>query len=139
VVRENGRLTLGVDAYYSDVRDYIDRTVVFVDPTIPPSFVPGVGTVFCGTTSSRNVDAELWGFEAKARYDAGFRCAGIARMVPRGEDADGGPLGAIPADRVNLTLGLRPLDGVDLGVRATFADAMIRFARGRNAVTGFEG
>jgi hemoglobin/transferrin/lactoferrin receptor protein len=112
------RLTMGVNAYYADVRDYVDTTVTFISG--PPSFVGG-SLVFPGTTTSSNVDAELWGFEAEARYDVGLWYAGFGGMIPRGRENSGEALGSIPADRVNLTLGVRPLAGIEIGGRATFA------------------
>jgi hemoglobin/transferrin/lactoferrin receptor protein len=132
VAREGDRLTLGVNGYYADVRDYVDQVVTFIDPAIPP-----VGPVFFGSTRSRNVDAELWGFEAEARYDAGLWYAGLGGMIPRGQVRDGGDLGTIPADRLNLTVGLRPLDRLELGGRATLAAAQDDVPEGSEPTAGY--
>lgn len=121
VFRPKDRLTLGLNAYYADVRDYIDQVVTYVDPTIPPTFVPGTGMVFFGTTSTRNVDATLWGVEAEARYDAGAWFAGLSGMLPDGEGENGDALGSVPADRLTVTLGARPSRGWEVGGRVTLA------------------
>jgi hemoglobin/transferrin/lactoferrin receptor protein len=120
VLSPGDRLTLQVGGYYADVQDFVDQRVTFIDFSTA-TFVPGVGLVVGGTTTTENVDAELWGFEAEARYDAGLWFAGVGAMLPRGEGADGEPLGSIPQDRLNLVGGYRPLDGVEVGGRITLA------------------
>lgn len=114
------RLTLQVGGYYADVQDFVDQRVTVIDFSTA-SFAPGVGLVVGGTTRTQNVDAELWGFEAEARYDAGLWFAGLGAMLPRGEGADGEALGSIPQDRLNLVGGYRPAEGFEVGGRVTLA------------------
>lgn len=119
VFRAGDVASLSANAYYADVEDFIDQTVTFMDfSTAQPG--PG-GVIVGGTTTSTNIDARLWGFEAEADYDAGLWFAGLILTVPRGEQEGGGPLGSIPQDRLSATLGVRPGPNWELGGRATFA------------------
>ena len=119
VWRADDSLRFSVNAYYADVEDYIDQQITFIDFT---TGTPGPGgVVFDGTTTSENIDARLWGLEAEMDYDAGLWFAGLGLTVPRGETADGDPLGSIPQDRLTAEFGLRPLTGLEVGAQATFA------------------
>ncbi|MEO0362135.1 MAG: TonB-dependent receptor, partial [Pseudomonadota bacterium] len=60
--------------------------------------------------------------ELEARYDAGLWWASLAGSLPRGENREtGATLGSLPQDRLTVGLGLRPVVGVEVGGRATFA------------------
>lgn len=119
VLKEGDRLKLSGSVYVADVDDFIDQNVRFVDfDTATPG--PG-GLIVGGTTTSRNVDALLYGLEIEGTYDAGAWFAGLGLTVPRGDTDDGDPLGSVPQDRLTLTLGARPLDTVEVGGRATLA------------------
>ena len=119
VWRADDSLRFSANAYYADVDDYINQQVTFIDFT---TGTPGPGgVVFDGTTTSENIDARLWGLEAEMDYDAGLWFAGLGLTVPRGETADGDPLGSIPQDRLTAEFGLRPLTGLEVGAQATFA------------------
>ncbi|MEO0379328.1 MAG: TonB-dependent hemoglobin/transferrin/lactoferrin family receptor [Pseudomonadota bacterium] len=108
-------LRFSANAYYAEVDNFIDTVVSDFD--FSTAFT---GFVF-GTTTQRNVDAELWGFEAEVDYDAGRWFAGLGLTLPYGEQADGTPLGSIPQERLVATLGYRPTEDITLGLRATFA------------------
>ncbi|WP_159806064.1 TonB-dependent hemoglobin/transferrin/lactoferrin family receptor [Litoreibacter roseus] len=108
-------LRFSVNAYYAEVDNFIDSVVTDFD--FSSAFT---GFVF-GTTSQRNVDAELYGFEAEMDYDAGLWFAGLGLSMPRGKQKNGEALGSIPQERLVTTLGYRPLDDLELGLRATFA------------------
>lgn len=117
VFKQGDRLDLSGNVYYSNVDDFIDTVVTFMDLS---TFDPITNTV-SGSTISRNVDAELYGLEASADYDARrwFGCASLT--IPRGEGDDGnGELGSIPQNRLVLTGGLRPVRGLEVGARVTF-------------------
>ncbi|HET9067514.1 MAG TPA: TonB-dependent hemoglobin/transferrin/lactoferrin family receptor [Amaricoccus sp.] len=119
VLRDGDSLDFAANAYYAEVKDFIDQTVSFMDfSTMTPG--PG-GMVVGGTTTTENVDARLWGFEATADYDAGPWFAGLILTLPRGEEQGGGALGSIPQDRLTVSGGLRPAFNWQLGARATFA------------------
>lgn len=132
VMRPDDSLGLSVNAHYADVKDYMDQTVTFVDfATALPG--PG-GIVVDGMTTTENVDATLWGFEAELDYDAMRWFAGLGLSLPRGEGEDGEPLGSIPQDRLTVTLGYRPSEPWEVGGRATFAAGQDEVPEG--AVTG---
>lgn len=120
VLRAGDRLSLSANAYYADVQDYINQTVSVVDFSTG-RFVPGVGLVVDGTTRTENVDAELWGFEAEARYDRADWWLAAAAAIPRGRETSGEALGNIPQDRLTLSGGWRPADRAEVGARVTFA------------------
>ncbi|WP_340110544.1 TonB-dependent receptor domain-containing protein [Pikeienuella sp. HZG-20] len=119
VAQPSDRLTFSANAYYARVDDFIEQTVTFMD------FGAGVFNPVSGqfevggTTTSRNVDAELFGLEAQAAYDAGDWFLGLGLTLPRGSDRNGGELASLPQDRLVATGGFRPMDGLEIGARAT--------------------
>ncbi|MEM7268737.1 MAG: TonB-dependent receptor [Pseudomonadota bacterium] len=121
VIQTGDRLTFALSGYYADVKDFIDTQVEFIDFNTT-AFNPITGQVEVGgTTTSVNVDAELWGAEAELSYDAGEYFFGLGAAIPRGEDTNGATLGSLPQDKVTATLGLRPWAGVEIGARGTLA------------------
>jgi len=114
-------LSFSANAYYADVKNFIESNVAFIDFS---TAVPGPGgLVVGGTTSSQNVDAELWGFEAELSYGIGPWFADAGLSIARGEKADGTLLGSIPQDRLTATLGYRAGPDWTLGGRVTLADS----------------
>ncbi|MEM6546271.1 MAG: TonB-dependent receptor [Pseudomonadota bacterium] len=118
----NDRLLLSGNLYYSLVDDFIDAVVVGIDESTA-TFNPITGQLeIGGTTTNRNVDAKLFGFEGQIAYDSDSWFASAGLTIPRGEIRDGGgELGSIPQDRLVLTGGIRPIQDVELGLRGTFA------------------
>ena len=117
LLRTSDRLDLSGNVYYARVDDFIDTVVTFIDFA---TFDPFANTV-SGSTTSRNIDAELYGLEASADYDAGGWFGRASLTIPRGDGRNGaGELGSIPQDRLVVTGGLRPAPGWELGARATF-------------------
>jgi hemoglobin/transferrin/lactoferrin receptor protein len=115
------RLTLEGNLYYARVEDFIDSTVTFIDFSTG-AFNPMTGQLEVGgTTTSRNVDAELYGFEASVSYESPEWFAGVGLTIPRGEGEDGAELASIPQDRLVVTGGWRPVPDVEIGARGTFA------------------
>lgn len=115
------RLSLSGNLYYARVDDFIDTTVTFVDFS-SGVFNPATGNLEVGgTTTSRNIDAELYGLEAQAAYDGARWFAGLGLTLPRGEAENGGELASIPQDRVVATAGWRPRPDLEIGARGTFA------------------
>ncbi len=119
VAQPGDRLSFGVNGYYARVDDYIDQIVTFIDFSTGV-FNPVTGNFEVGgTTTTRNVDAELYGLEVETQYDAGLWFAGLGVTVPRGGDRAGGELGTVPQDRLVAIAGFRPVDGLEIGGRAT--------------------
>ncbi len=117
LIAAGNRLDLSANIYYSRVDDFIDTVVTFIDFA---TFDPITNTV-SGSTTSRNIDAELYGLEASADYDAERWFAGASLTIPRGKGRNGaGELGSIPQDRLVLTGGFRPVPDVEVGARGTF-------------------
>ncbi|MEM7506753.1 MAG: TonB-dependent receptor [Pseudomonadota bacterium] len=118
-------LLISGNVYYSIVDDFVDTVVTFIDDSTT-SFNPITGQVEVGgTTINRNVDAVLFGFEAEIEYDSDDWFASVGVTIPRGRVRGGpGDLASIPADRLVVTGGWRPLRDVELGVRGTFADGV---------------
>ncbi|WP_189799526.1 TonB-dependent hemoglobin/transferrin/lactoferrin family receptor [Tateyamaria sp. syn59] len=116
--RPGDTLRFSANAYYADVKNFIDSVVT------PPNFrlagPPTFATVI-GTTTQRNIDAELYGFEAEVDYDAGNWFAGLALTLPEGEAQNGEALGSIPQPTLTTTFGYRPAPEWVIGARATFA------------------
>lgn len=111
------RLTFGASAYYAEVEDFI---FLFVGAEVIPG-VFGPPTVNL-ISQSRNTDAELWGVELEAQYDAGNWFAAAGLQLPSGREDSGDPLGSIPQDKLSLTLGFRPSAAWEIGGSVLFAD-----------------
>ncbi|MEM7547777.1 MAG: TonB-dependent hemoglobin/transferrin/lactoferrin family receptor [Pseudomonadota bacterium] len=123
VFQKGDALSVSVGGYYANVDNFIDTSVQFIDFSTA-QFDPILNQlVVGGTTTSVNVDAELYGAELEARYDVGLWWASLAGSLPRGTGDTGERLGSIPQDRITLGLGLRPIEGVEIGGRATVASA----------------
>lgn len=116
VARPGDVLRFSANVYYAEVDNFIDTVVSGFD--FSTAFT---GFVF-GTTTQRNVDAELYGLEAELEYDAGRWYGGLGITLPEGEQTNGDPLGSIPQHRLVATVGYRPTEDIAFGVRATFAD-----------------
>lgn len=115
-------ITFSATAYHSDVEDYVEQTVIFISG--PPQFDPVTQTlVFPGTTSNRNVKAELQGLEAGVDWHAGDWSGGLVANVLEGENPDtGATLASIQQDSVVLNVARSFVDrSVRLGGRVTFA------------------
>ncbi|QIE56963.1 TonB-dependent hemoglobin/transferrin/lactoferrin family receptor [Pikeienuella piscinae] len=121
VIQAGDALSFSIGGYYARVDNFIDQQVSFIDFSTG-QFNPLTGNFEVGgSTTNFNVDAELWGAEAEIRYDAGLWYAGLGLTVPRGENDSGDALSSLPQDRLTATVGFRPTDEFDLGLRATLA------------------
>lgn len=124
LLKPEDALRLSANVYYARVDDFIEQVVTFTDFSTG-AFNPVTGQFEVGgTTTTRNVDAELYGLEAEAAYDAGDWFLGLGLTLPRGSDRNGGELASVPQDRLVLTGGLRPLPEVEIGGRATLLRAL---------------
>lgn len=125
LIAARDRLSFAATAFRSDIENYIDQTVVFLDPTRPPVFTPPAGPLtFFGATVNDNVEAELQGVEAELRYRRGGLSGFVTATLLDGERRDTGePLGSVPQDRVTAQLsGRLPGNHIEIGGRATWAD-----------------
>ncbi len=137
VLGAGDKLSFSGSAYYGRVDDYIDQVVTFIDFSTA-TFNPITGNLEVdGTTMARNVDAVIWGFEGEVAYDSDLWFASAALTLPRGRAQDGGGLGSIPADRIVLTLGLRPDPDLELGVRANLVDGQDDVPTGSTPTPGY--
>ncbi|MEM7058152.1 MAG: TonB-dependent receptor [Pseudomonadota bacterium] len=130
-----------MNGYYAKVDDFIDTVVVLADPAFfqpAPPFPPGIPSFISGSTTNRNVDATLWGLEVEMSYDNPDFFFGFGLTVPRAKQDGGGGLGSIPQDRLTFTGGVKPLDGLEVGGRATFLSAQddVVFTQGQQTTPG---
>lgn len=127
--------------FTSDVDNFVNQVVTFLDPTRPPQFTPPFGpTTFFGTTQSRNVNANISGFEAEAKFETKYITASISGFTLDGDDRTNNTgLGAIPQDSLAFALsGIVPDWGVRLGARATIASAQRDVPDGSVEADGYE-
>ncbi|MBK1706011.1 TonB-dependent receptor [Halochromatium glycolicum] len=124
---EDDRAGLRAAFFRNDVRDFIDREVIFSPRPMPGN--PGPG----GVSTSENVtDARLEGFEIEALYDAPRWFAGLAYSQTRGDDENTDePLASVQPDEWIARLGLRfPAQGLEIGARGRFIAAQERVPEG---------
>ena len=113
------QLLLSANAYYSTVDNYIET--FFPELGFAPPMEPGNATIETGTTT-RNVNAVLYGVEAEMSYDAEHWFTSANLTIPRGSEKDSSrQLGNIPQDRVSVTVGLKPNPQWEIGLRSTVA------------------
>ena len=135
LVWQGDRFTFSVNGYYAEVDNFIDTVVSDFSNT--PSFDFATNTLtFLGTTTNRNVDAKLWGFEAELDYDTEDWFFGAGLTIPRGTESNGGNLGSIPQDRLTFTAGVRPIQDVEVGARATLLKGQDRVPAGAQTTDG---
>ena len=125
---EDDEVKFQIVGYWSDVEDFVETQVLLYNPSIPaiplpPSPSPFNSLVF-GSTQSVNANAELWGLEASAEYDAGPAFIRTTGQWLRGMNTDtDGPLGGIPASQIFVNPGVQFDDyGIEAGITALFSD-----------------
>lgn len=112
--------------FSSNIENFVDTVVRFVDFSKPPRFTPPTGpTSFFGSTANVNIRAQIRGFEGELRYDSPYVFASLSGFTVDGDRRDSKDgLGAIPQDSITLRLvGKMPGYGLQLGGRATLAAA----------------
>lgn len=131
VVAAGDQLLFSANAYYSIVDNYIETFFpIFVDRNPDPFITNSEGT------STRNVNAVLYGFEAEMSYDAEHWFTSANLTIPRGSEKDSSrQLGNIPQDRVSATVGLKPNPQWEIGLRSTVAGE--RDVSGEDSTLGF--
>lgn len=125
VAREGDRLLISGNAYYALVDNHVDSVVQFVDFSTA-QFNPQTRRLEVnGSTTNRNVNAFLYGFEGEVSYDAQRWFASANITLPHGKQRDGiGKLASIPQNRASLTLGMRPTPDWETGLRSTITGAI---------------
>lgn len=117
VAAAGDQLLLSANAYYSIVDDYIETFFPAFDDRNPDQFISN-----SEGTSTRNIDAVLYGLEAEMSYDAEYWFASANLTIPRGnEKGNSEQLVSIPQDRASITVGLKPNSQWEVGVRSTVA------------------
>jgi hemoglobin/transferrin/lactoferrin receptor protein len=131
-IRQSGLLLTGdsleVNGNYfsSDIDNFVDTVVAFLDFTKPPVFTPPAGPVtFFGSTTNTNTRARIAGFEGEIRYDSPYLFVAVSGFTVYGDNRETGQgLGSIPQDSVTLRLtGKLPRYALQFGARSTIASA----------------
>ncbi len=122
LIAQGDAVRVSAAVYYARVDNYVNQVVNFMDFSTLRYDAASGQLLVDGTTTSGNVDAELWGFEAELGYDAARWFAAAGLSIPRGQQRDGGALGTIPQDKLTVSGGFRPVPDMTVGARATFRD-----------------
>jgi hemoglobin/transferrin/lactoferrin receptor protein len=112
--------------FSSDIDDFVDTVVTFIDPAKPPVFTPPLGPItFFGSTTNVNIRARLSGFEGEITYDSPIFSASVSGFTVDGDNRDtGSGLGSIPQDSLTFSLKAKlPRYGWQVGGRASIAAA----------------
>ena len=126
-IGENGdNFVIGVNYFKTDVKNFVDTVVTYVDPMKPPQFTPPFGPMtFFGTTQNVNAQAEIDGFEGELRYESslfefsftGFTANGVNPLTEVG-------LASIAPNSMTLSLIGKMQDiGLRYGSRLTITGA----------------
>ncbi|MYF19505.1 MAG: TonB-dependent receptor [Synechococcus sp. SB0677_bin_5] len=117
VAAAEDQLFLSANAYYSTVDNYIEAFFPAFEDRDPDLFITNNEG-----KSTRNVNAVLYGLEAKMSYDTEYWFTSANLTIPRGNNKDSSDqLVNIPQDRVSVTVGLKPNPQWKIGVRSTVA------------------
>ena len=110
-------LLLSANAYSSIVDNYIETFFPAFNDRDPDPFITN-----SEGTSTRNVNAILYGLEAEISYDAQHWFTSANLTIPRGnKKGSSEQLVSIPQDRVSITVGLQADSQWEIGVRSTVA------------------
>lgn len=113
LARENDELQIKTTGFYNDLKDLIAPN-------------PDTGQIYPVAYYVNIDEAEIYGVEVEAAYDARFVFASLAYSLIRGEDKETGEtLSSIPADTLAMTVGGRIADhDLEFGWRGLFAAGM---------------
>lgn len=122
-IGENGdSFMISANYFNTDVENFVDTVVTFVDFTKPPSFTAPAGpTAFYGTTRNVNSQAEIDGFEGEVRYENTYFAASVSGFTANGKNpVTGEGLSSIAPDSMTISLrGKLPDYGLQVGARVT--------------------
>lgn len=117
---------ISANYFRTDVANFVDTIVTFVDFAKPPTFTPPAGpTSFFGTTENVNSQAEIDGFEGEIRYDNTYFTASVSGFTANGKNpVTGVGLSSIAPDSMTISLrGKIPDYNLQIGARATITAA----------------
>lgn len=126
-IGENGdTFLISANYFKTDVDNFVDTVVTFVDFAKPPSFTPPFGPVtFFGTTRNVNSQAEINGFEGEMRYENTYLVASVSGFTANGKNpVTGEGLSSIAPDSMTISLrGKLPEYDLQIGARVTITAA----------------
>lgn len=126
IFNNNDSFIISGNYFNTDVKNFVDTVVLYVDPSKPPMFVPPFGPMtFFGTTQNVNAQAKIDGFEGDISYDSEYFTFGISGFTAKGRNplTDEG-LSSIAADSMTIRLTAKFMNyGLKLGARTTITAA----------------
>jgi len=117
---------ISANYFNTDVNNFVDTVVSYVDPLKAPEFIPPFGPMtFYGTTQNVNSKAKIDGFEGDLRYENEYITFGISGFTANGRNplTDEG-LSSIAPDSMTVRLTGKFQDiGLRVGTRITITAA----------------
>jgi len=122
IFESGDNITVSANYFNTEVDNFVDTIVTFVDPAKPPSFTPPFGPMaFFGTTQNLNSQAKIDGFEGDLRYDSEYFEFGVSGFTANGRNplTDEG-LSSIAPDSLTIRM-IAKLNDYDfrIGARTT--------------------
>ena len=126
IVADGDSFLISANYFSTDVDNFVDTIVTYVDFSKTPVFTPPFGPVtFFGTTRNVNTQATIDGFEGEMRYENSYFTASISGFTANGINplTEEG-LSSIAPDSMTISLrGKLPEYGLQIGARATITAA----------------
>ncbi len=126
IVEDGDSFLISANYFKTDVENFVDTVVMYVDPTKPPMFIPPAGPMtFYGTTQNVNSQAAIDGFEGEIRYENSFLSASVSGFTASGKNplTDEG-LSSVAPDSMTIRItGKMPEYGFQIGARMTITAA----------------
>lgn len=141
IATDGDSFQISANYFNTDVDNFVDTVVTFVDFAKPPSFTPPFGPIsFFGTTQNVNSQAEINGFEGEVRYDSTFFSASISGFTANGKNPlTGDGLSSIAPDSMTISLrGKVPDYGLQVGTRVTITAAQNDVPEDSVTTNGYE-
>lgn len=141
IVTDGDSLQISANYFSTEVDNFVDTVVTYVDFAKPPSFTPPFGPVsFFGTTQNVNSQAEIDGFEGEVRYESTYFSASVSGFTANGKNplTDEG-LSSIAPDSMTISLrGKMPDYGLQVGTRVTITAAQNDVPQDSVTTDGYE-
>lgn len=141
IFNDGDSLIASVNYFNTDVENFVDTVVTFVDPTIPPVFTPPFGplTLF-GSTRNVNSQAEIDGFESDIRYENDLFEFGVSGFTVNGRNplTDEG-LSSVAPDSLTIRVATKIEEyGLRIGARTTITAAQDDVPAGSVTTDGYQ-